>query len=212
MNRTHNRPPKAQSLELPIAAGVVIWVVIYLSGPELTNFNISFNQGLNPYRSEMLVSLLGLITKFGSFIPLLSILALASALIKLIEPHRSIAPLWWAFAGERSITWGAKYFFDHPRPEFTTSFTASSPSFPSSHSAGIMLVYGILGCVMSGYAKNQGQRFLIFGLSLTVITLVGFSRLLLGVHYVTDVLAGICIGAFWAYFACWFYKNPFPGP
>jgi undecaprenyl-diphosphatase len=96
-----------------------------------------------------------------------------------------------------------KNIFDRPRPEYAGSLTyIMTSSFPSGHSMLSAVTYLTLGVML---ASNHRQRrlkiyFLTLAVLLTVLT--GLSRVYLGVHYPTDVLAGWMAGLVWAVF-CW---------
>ncbi|MCO6389254.1 phosphatase PAP2 family protein, partial [Aliihoeflea sp. 40Bstr573] len=111
-----------------------------------------------------------------------------------IRPH-SLASV----GGGLLISSVAKEFFDRPRPDLVPhgSFVHTA-SFPSGHSMMAAVVYLTLGVLV---ARTLPQRRLkIFVLSLAAMTtiLVGISRVYLGVHWPTDVLAGWLAGAGWA--------------
>jgi undecaprenyl-diphosphatase len=96
-----------------------------------------------------------------------------------------------------------KHFFDRPRPNLVP-FTVyvSTSSFPSGHSMMSAVTYLVLGALL---ARSQERKlvkayFLLGAVFLTV--LVGISRVYLGVHWPTDVLAGWTAGAVWA-LLCW---------
>src|SRR5206468_91472 len=96
-----------------------------------------------------------------------------------------------------------KHFFDRPRPNLVP-FTVyvSTSSFPSGHSMMSAVTYLVLGALL---ARSQERKlvkayFLLGAVFLTVV--VGISRVYLGVHWPTDVLAGWTAGAVWA-LLCW---------
>lgn len=96
-----------------------------------------------------------------------------------------------------------KALFDRPRPEYATSLShVVTASFPSGHSMLAAVMYLTLG-VMLARTQKQIRIKLYFLLMAMVLTfLAGTSRVYLGVHYPTDVLAGWLAGLVWAVF-CW---------
>jgi membrane-associated phospholipid phosphatase len=73
----------------------------------------------------------------------------------------------------------------------------SGYSFASGHTIGATLLYGQLALFIIPVIKSRGGRVLLFSAATFVIVLVGFSRIALGAHYLTDVLAGIFLGTSW---------------
>jgi undecaprenyl-diphosphatase len=73
----------------------------------------------------------------------------------------------------------------------------SGYSFASGHTIGATLLYGQLALFIIPMIKNRGGRALVFSAATFVIVLVGFSRIALGAHYLTDVLGGMFLGASW---------------
>ena len=96
-----------------------------------------------------------------------------------------------------------KDLFDRPRPDLVSyAVYASDSSFPSGHSMMSALTYLVLGALL---ARSQERKLLkaYFLLGAVFVTvLVGVSRVYLGVHWPTDVLAGWTAGAVWA-LLCW---------
>lgn len=96
-----------------------------------------------------------------------------------------------------------KEAFDRSRPSLVPGLTAQlNPSFPSGHSLMAAVVYLTLGATLAAAARRRRQKIYILGVAMFLTVLVGFTRMYLGVHYPTDVLAGWCVGAAWAIF-CW---------
>ena len=74
--------------------------------------------------------------------------------------------------------------------------TAPGNSFPSGHALGSMVVYGALLLVFLPAVRAKGRPYVIGGVTL-VVALIGFTRIALGVHFLSDVLAGWLLGAAW---------------
>ena len=80
-------------------------------------------------------------------------------------------------------------FFDYPLP--------GSPSFPSGHALYAASLFGGLAALLSPRLKHPALRLAVWALAIALILLVGVSRIYLGVHYPSDVLAGYSIGVIW---------------
>jgi len=91
-----------------------------------------------------------------------------------------------------------KLLIQRPRPDFIVPLVhAGGYSFPSGHATTSVALYLSLGLLAAGWVKRWETRIYILLGTLAVTALIGFSRLYLGVHYVSDVLAGFALGAFW---------------
>nr|WP_269750970.1 phosphatase PAP2 family protein [Mesorhizobium comanense] len=94
-----------------------------------------------------------------------------------------------------------KYGFDRPRPDLvaygTRIYTSSFPSGPAFMAA---TVYFTVGIMLARSFEPRLLRIFIMALSMLVTLAVGASRIYLGVHWPTDVIAGWAIGAGWALF------------
>lgn len=141
------------------------------------------------------------ITAMGSF----SILTLivSSVVIYLLMTRRAGAAILVAGA----VISGAllsdllKEVFDRPRPEFSAVAGELSASFPSGHSMISAVTYLTLGALIARLSDRKREKVFFFGVAIVLTALVGASRVLLGVHYPSDVLAGWALGAAWAFAA-----------
>jgi membrane-associated phospholipid phosphatase len=103
-----------------------------------------------------------------------------------------------AFVGAEVITLGMKQGFRRERPFFEDPLaTASSFSFPSGHSLVSLAAYGSIAIVVARHAPSRRVAVAVVWLAAAWILAIGFSRLYLGVHFLTDVVAGFAAGAAW---------------
>jgi undecaprenyl-diphosphatase len=93
----------------------------------------------------------------------------------------------------------AKGFYARPRPDLVPHGSyVYSASFPSGHSALSAATFLTLAVLIASLEPNRGTKAMVFALAVALIIAVGFSRIYLGVHWPSDVLAGWCLGAAWA--------------
>lgn len=94
-----------------------------------------------------------------------------------------------------------KLWFARPRPDIVPheSYTYL-PGFPSGHSFLSAVVYLILGAILAETQSRKRLKFYFIGLAVFIVFMIGLSRIYLGVHWPSDVLAGWMIGAAWATF------------
>ena len=92
-----------------------------------------------------------------------------------------------------------KAIFARPRPDIVPHLeTVTSYSFPSGHSMLTAIVYLTLGALVAGMLPDRRKKVYVLLAAVTITALVGMSRMMLGVHYPTDVLAGWAAGLTWA--------------
>jgi undecaprenyl-diphosphatase len=106
-------------------------------------------------------------------------------------------------AGGTLVSTLLKLGFDRPRPDLVPhgSFVYTS-SFPSGHSMMSAVGFLTLGALLAGTLETHAMRIYVIGLAVLLTAAVGVSRVYLGVHWPTDVLAGWAAGTAWA-LACW---------
>ncbi len=101
-----------------------------------------------------------------------------------------------ACLGALVLNQGLKLVFVRPRPLLWTRLIAeTSYSFPSGHALGSLVLYGFWAYVLATRFPQSAK--LIYTASVLIIGAIGLSRLYLGVHYPTDILAGYAIGLLW---------------
>lgn len=109
-----------------------------------------------------------------------------------------------AVCGGLFISLLLKQGFDRPRPDLVPHGSyVYTKSFPSGHSMLSAITYLTLGTLMVRTLHDQSSKIYVMAMSILMTVLVGLSRIYLGVHWPTDVLAGWSAGASWA-LICWF--------
>jgi undecaprenyl-diphosphatase len=114
--------------------------------------------------------------------------------------------MWFMLAAAISgvlLSVGLKALYDRPRPDVVTHLAnAYLSSFPSGHSMMSAIVYLTLGSLLAAVMPNLRLRIYVLFVAILLSVLVGVSRVYLGVHYPTDVLAGWLAGLVWS-LVCW---------
>jgi membrane-associated phospholipid phosphatase len=129
----------------------------------------------------------------------LALIAVCSAFSILIPHHHRryiITNLTIAAVGAISLNYLLKEVFTRLRPALWEHIIdVGHYSFPSGHAMISLVVYGFIGYVLAKeYPQYKKQ---IFAATTLLILTIGFSRLYLGVHWATDVIAGYAVGLFW---------------
>lgn len=102
-------------------------------------------------------------------------------------------------AGGVSLSEGLKTLFDRPRPPSQYQVVeAINASFPSGHALLATVFYLSIGVMVSRAFPRSRLRTYVLTCSVIVVLLIGLTRIYLGAHWMSDVLAGWGIGAFWA--------------
>ena len=111
-----------------------------------------------------------------------------------------------ASAGAGILTVLTKDLIERIRPaEAQQLIVVSGFSYPSGHSVSTTALYLTIAIIAGRYIQNLGARTAIFVALSTVPIMVGASRVYLGVHYATDVMSGISLGAAWALLLAGFF-------
>lgn len=142
------------------------------------------------------------VTALGSSIVVGMTLLVTSGFLWTTRHRYSVLLLWVAVTGGSVLNMLLKASFDRPRPqlfEWRTPYAGHS-SFPSGHAMTAMVAYATLGYLVARLEPTRRMRRLTLGVAAAVILLIGLSRMYLGVHYPSDVVAGYVVGFAWASF------------
>jgi undecaprenyl-diphosphatase len=156
------------------------------------------------------------LSALGGFAVLALVTLLAVGYLLALKRWGGALLLLAATLGGTALSEGLKVGFNRPRPDLVAHIVeTTSMSFPSGHAMLSAVTYLTLGALIARTQKRKRLRAYVLGAAIVLTLLIGASRVYLGVHWPTDVLAGWCLGAAWA-LACWaaatWFARRFPAP
>jgi membrane-associated phospholipid phosphatase len=189
------------ALGFAIGGGVLLGALAYLTrtNSQLIGIDSSVAKWGHRHVSAMSDHVLNAVTQLGSIYTIVA-LCVALALVETIR-QRSVwvAPFIAAvMVGEEILTLTVKQLDDRLRPTFNPAAATLGPSFPSGHSATAGAFYATAAFLI-GQRRVHLVRGVVAGLAVGIAVAVAASRVLLDVHWLTDVIAGLGLG--WAWFA-----------
>lgn len=133
-------------------------------------------------------------------LPVLAVLAFVSLFVFARTSLRKSA-IWLAgvFIGEEIVVRILKTLVARPRPPVAALVASTGLSFPSGHAARATALYGAMALLWT--RRNTTRRRPVWIAAVVVVLLVSASRVVLGVHYPTDVLGGAALGIMWLWAA-----------
>jgi membrane-associated phospholipid phosphatase len=189
---------------LIITAGLVpLHIMVDLSEnvfqkESLALFDEALTDSITRNSNAVAVNVFRIITFFGNPV----VLAFTSGGVGLILAFRrrwTLLTLWFTSIGFGALgSLELKSYFERPRPEALLPHVpeVSGWAFPSGHAMNGVIVYGMLTYVLLRRV-GAGERRIILMIATGLVLAIGFSRIYLGVHYLSDVLAGYASGLFW---------------
>ncbi len=138
------------------------------------------------------------VTALGSALVLAPV-GLVGAIVLAWYRRRGLLAAWSVLLGGMLLlNLALKYSFQRPRPTFPDPVTVEPmPSFPSGHSLGALVCYGLIAYMLVLALPRRRARLAVLAAAGLVILSIGFSRLYLGVHYLSDVMGAYAVGVAW---------------
>ncbi|HKR24583.1 MAG TPA: phosphatase PAP2 family protein [Allosphingosinicella sp.] len=139
------------------------------------------------------------ITALGGVSVLTVITIIAAGYLVAARKPATAAFLVAAVSGGAVASTLLKMVFARPRPDVVGHLVeVSSLSFPSGHAMNSAIVYLTLGALLARAEDDRRVRIYLIAVAVALTLVIGFTRVYLGVHWPSDVLAGWCVGAAWA--------------
>lgn len=168
---------------------------------ETQSIDESVIRWMGEHHSPTLDAIVVEITALGTGTVVLMIVVVAGLFLVLTQHKGSAILLIVATAGGLVLNGVLKLGFDRPRPSiFIPTIHTVSSSFPSGHAMSSAIVYGTVAYLAARLHRRRWARWLVMSFAFIVILLISLSRIYLGVHYPSDVVAGVIIGLAWAAF------------
>lgn len=170
---------------------LILFIIIYLLKVDKLNwFDQSIYNFISSFHCNLLTLFFKFITKFGSFtyIFIFIIVILIFIKDKLLSALISINSLIGAF-----INKVLKSIFVRPRPDVLRLVEQGGYSFPSGHAMASTIFYGMLIYLIYKSDINSKFKHIIISFLIILILLIGISRIYLGVHYASDIIAGYLV-------------------
>jgi undecaprenyl-diphosphatase len=143
------------------------------------------------------------VTALGSFSVLGLLLVAVTGYLFLVRKREQALLFLVAVVGGVVVNSLLKLAFGRPRQDlFAPAARVFTASFPSDHAALSVIAYMTVAALLARTIASRAVRIYLIAVAITLVVLIGASRVYLGVHYPTDILAGWCVGSAWA-LACW---------
>ncbi len=184
-----------------IGTGIFVEVAEHVRSGSTQAFDDAVIRWLGAHHTKALDDIMLEVTALGTGTVVVMIVAVA-ALFLVPTQHKYSAILLIASAlGGLVLNGILKIGFNRPRPSIiVTAVHTVSSSFPSGHAMSAAIVYSTVAYLAARLLKRMWAKVLVMTAAFIVIALICLSRLYLGVHYPSDVAAGVAIGLAWAGF------------
>lgn len=193
--------PQTPGKEFPLASltlfvlalvGFIVWTGLTLFSANISVLNQTLLNFAAALRNAVFDPFLVSLTLLGDEAFLYLSFSLLVAVMLLLKRPMAALHLVAAGLATAAITHGLKASFAIPRPDLVL-VAPNSFAYPSGHSSGIVVFYGLVASFIAQtmVPKTRWQIYLAFGVPML---LVAFSRVLLGVHWLTDIVGGILLG------------------
>lgn len=166
---------------------------------------IRFWQGME---SPGLTNVMKFFTHIGSGAPVIAItIAMLLFLFFVLKHRKELILFIFVLGGSEVLNVLLKIVFHRERPTIHRLIPESGFGFPSGHSMGAFSLYGVLAFLLWKHIPSRWGRLVLILACSALILAIGISRIYLGVHYPSDVLAGYLASGFWLAASIWAYQK-----
>lgn len=193
--------------------GILLFLLLALNAPKGTYLEIELQLmralrhegvGIGPH---WFADAMRDLTALGSAIVLILLTLMILGYLAMRRHYRIAVLIAASIGGGEIINAILKETFDRARPDATLHLVeVKTSSFPSGHAMAASIFYLTVGALLARTAERRREKSYLIATALLLTVLTAFSRVYLGVHYPTDVLAGCAAGTSWA-LLCWFVAD-----
>jgi membrane-associated phospholipid phosphatase len=200
-----DKPKKVKSTFLLLGALLIAATALFVFGwlgeemleGDTQQFDAFVRTAVHQFATPSLTRLMQVFSFLGS-VAAVAAMSLVAVCVSLYFRHtRTAALLAITMLGAAVLDVALKHAFHRPRPVAFFGATPNSYSFPSGHALGSLCFYGILAAILAARARGRSAKFCVWMAAALLVGMIGFSRIYLGVHYPSDVIAGYCAAAVW---------------
>lgn len=164
----------------------------------MVRLDASLAAWLHAHAAPGLTAFLVAVTHLNSTVAIGAWSAVFTGVLARMRQKYWILTLWLAVGGGLLLNVLLKISYQRARPSFDDPLvTLTTYSFPSGHTAGAVVFYGVLAAFLVSRFHEPWKRLATVAGAIVAVTLVAFSRLYLGAHYLSDVLAAACSSTAW---------------
>lgn len=172
-------------------------------------FDASIRNSIRQMQSSMWTALFLAVSKLGSGLYLWVIGAAAGIVFIFLRWFRPLLLFILVMAGQAALHHGFKWLIVRPRPSAMINYRAiESFSFPSGHALSAACLYGMIAWIVTTQIETPAAKAGIWIFTVVLVFLIGMSRVYIGIHHPTDVLAGFLAAVIWTAAVTWADRKP----
>ncbi len=195
MKVKHDRRAHVWALLAALLFIVVSWLVIE---DKLSSFDSGVIGVVQGWESPSVTRIAETLSAIGSTIGVIVIVAVVGILLAAMLGHRKELVLFgFSVGGAALLNTVLKSTFQRERPTLHRLAEETGYSFPSGHSMAAFALYGVLAFLLWRHVKSRKGRLILIVSAVLLVISIGLSRIYLGVHYPSDVLAGYLASMVW---------------
>ncbi len=168
----------------------------FINSDPIITVDQSIAQLVKTFRAPEVLHFFTWVTALGNWQVMVPLACIAALFFLVLRQGQLILPMVVSILGSELFTTLGKFTFHRPRPAEAIFYEHSS-SFPSGHATIAVAFYGFLGYLAVRHTSNWQTKVKLFFFTGMVIGLLGLSRIVVGVHYLSDVWGGYLVGALW---------------
>jgi undecaprenyl-diphosphatase len=195
---THSRTTILGFLAAVLALMLFVWIAVTVLRGQGAAFDGAVRNAVHAWASPRLTWVMRGVSQLGEAPFLIGAGLLVVWRLAASGRKRAAVLLAGTVLGSEALTQILKLVFHRPRPE--AFFGLPNPemySFPSGHAITSCCFWGVLAAILAARSRSLWVKAGLWTLASVLAALVGFSRVYLGVHYPTDVLAGYALAVVW---------------